>query len=223
MVNAGCVCQSHFANGVPGTFCFEAVNPLPRGPPRKPKQSGHALWVGSLPPATTIVALKEHFSREATEDIESVSLISKSNCAFVNYRTEAACIAALRRFNDLHFNGARLVCRLRRSAAQEPTLNMPTRSFAAQQPSVSRPMSPKQDSENTNDMQDSSPDSPAHLSCRQGSGVPAAVDRYFIIKSLTLQDLELSLHSGTWTTQTHNETILNEAYLVGPQTKHQYV
>ena len=27
------------------------VPSFPRGPPRKPKQSGHALWVGNLPPA----------------------------------------------------------------------------------------------------------------------------------------------------------------------------
>jgi hypothetical protein len=53
---------------------------IPRGPPRKPKQSGHALWVGNLPSATTVLALKDHFSREATKDIDSVFLISKSNC-----------------------------------------------------------------------------------------------------------------------------------------------
>ncbi|KAH0394696.1 hypothetical protein KCU89_g11092, partial [Aureobasidium melanogenum] len=80
----------------------------PRGPPRKPRQSGHALWVGNLPPGTTIGALKDHFSREATKDIESLFLISKSNCAFVNYRTEAACAAAMVRFHDSRFQGVRL-------------------------------------------------------------------------------------------------------------------
>ncbi|KAJ4344455.1 uncharacterized protein N0V89_012197 [Didymosphaeria variabile] len=66
------------------------VSSIPRGPPRKPKQSGHALWVGNLPPGTTVIALKDHFSRDATKDIESLFLISKSNCAFVNYRTETS-------------------------------------------------------------------------------------------------------------------------------------
>src|SRR6201996_5238392 len=88
-----------------------------RGPPRKPKQSGHALWVGNLPPATHIIDLKDHFAREATEDIESVFLISKSNCAFVNYKTEASCAAAMTRFHDSRFQGVRLVCRLRRGSA----------------------------------------------------------------------------------------------------------
>ena len=66
-----------------------SLNSVPRGPPRKPKQSGHALWVGNLPPGATVIDLKDHFSREATRDIESLFLISKSNCAFVNYRNPA--------------------------------------------------------------------------------------------------------------------------------------
>src|SRR6201995_1720797 len=96
-----------------------------RGPPRKPKQSGHALWVGNLPPATHIIDLKDHFARDATDDIESVFLISKSNCAFVNYRTEAACAAAMTRFHDSRFQGVRLVCRLRRTTAS-PAPGVPT-------------------------------------------------------------------------------------------------
>ena len=39
-------------------------------------------------------------------------------------------------------------------------------------------------------------------------------ERYFIVKSLTLQDLEQSVRSGVWATQSHNENTLNEAYEV---------
>lgn len=39
-------------------------------------------------------------------------------------------------------------------------------------------------------------------------------DRYFIVKSLTVEDLELSKQSGIWATQTHNETNLNHAFEV---------
>src|ERR1700759_3915489 len=92
-----------------------------RGPPRKPKQSGHALWVGNLPPGTHIMDLKDHFARDATNDIESVFLISKSNCAFVNYKTESSCAAAMNRFHDSRFQGVRLVCRLRRGSASPST------------------------------------------------------------------------------------------------------
>lgn len=72
-------------------------SPLPRGPPRKPKQSGFALWVGNLPRDVLLEELKEFF---ALEGLESIFLIRKSNCAFVNYRTEEACSLALSTFND---------------------------------------------------------------------------------------------------------------------------
>lgn len=79
------------------------IPPFPRGPSQKPKQAGHALWVGNLPPAANILDLKEHSSYNATQDIVSLFLIAKSNCAFVNCRSEAACIAAMNRFHDSRF------------------------------------------------------------------------------------------------------------------------
>jgi hypothetical protein len=46
---------------------------------------------------------------------------------------------------------------------------------------------------------------------RQGS---TAKDKYFIVKSLTLQDLESSVRNGIWATQSHNEEVLNKAFEV---------
>lgn len=37
-------------------------------------------------------------------------------------------------------------------------------------------------------------------------------EKYFIVKSLTAQDLEASVRNGTWATQSHNEESLNKAY-----------
>jgi hypothetical protein len=34
------------------------------------------------------------------------------------------------------------------------------------------------------------------------------------VKSLTLQDLELSVRNGIWATQSHNEDVLNKAFQV---------
>lgn len=45
-----------------------------------------------------------------------------------------------------------------------------------------------------------------------GAHKPEANAKYFILKSLTLQDLELSVRNGIWTTQSHNEEILNKAF-----------
>jgi len=41
-----------------------------------------------------------------------------------------------------------------------------------------------------------------------------AAEKFFIVKSLTLQDLELSTRNGIWATQAHNEDALNKAYEV---------
>lgn len=190
-----------------------SVSSLPRGPPRKPKQSGHALWVGNLPPATTVVSLKDHFSREATKDIESLFLISKSNCAFVNYRTEESCTAAMHRFHDSRFNGVRLVCRLRRSSALTSGIPTgPSAMVATQQTSVSPPTSPRQDGECIDGLQDETTESPAQQTGNENLATSA--NKYFIVKSLTLQDLELSIRNGIWATQSHNEDVLNKAYEV---------
>lgn len=209
----------------------------PRGPPRKPRQSGHALWVGNLPPGTTIGALRDHFSREATNDIESLFLISKSNCAFVNYRNEAACAAAMIRFHDSRFQGVRLVCRLRRGT--------PTSGFS---PTTSDTLTPESSNETDKSARrgiqrtssgpvivdgsaSRSPKKELQLDGADGvdgadgfdgvDGVdrvdpgPARVpEKYFVVKSLTLQDLEASVRNGVWATQSHNEVALNHAYEV---------
>ncbi|KAK6393805.1 hypothetical protein LTR65_002182 [Meristemomyces frigidus] len=42
--------------------------------------------------------------------------------------------------------------------------------------------------------------------------VRKAPEKYFIVKSLTVQDLEASVRNGTWATQSHNEQTLNAAF-----------
>lgn len=187
---------------------------MPRGPPRKPKQSGHALWVGNLPPGTTVVDLKDHFSRDATKDIESLFLISKSNCAFVNYRTEASCTAAMHRFHDSRFQGVRLVCRLRRSSAPASGVPLgPSAMFRRPSASTSPPQSPTPVDTTNEPLQEVQEDG-AGSNSEEAPKKSEANAKYFVLKSLTLQDLELSVRNGIWTTQSHNEEILNKAFQV---------
>lgn len=176
---------------------------VPRGPPRKPRQSGHALWVGNLPPGTRVIDLKDHFSRDATEQIESVFLISKSNCAFVNYKTDASCAAAMSRFHDSRFQGVRLVCRLRRGSTPS-SANTPSASLDSQgQDSKQAPGS----------LGDSTvPPAVGETEGAAELGTDKTKEKYFIVKSLTVEDLELSVRNGTWATQAHNEVALNKAY-----------
>ncbi|PWW76169.1 hypothetical protein C7212DRAFT_357487 [Tuber magnatum] len=174
---------------------------LPRGPPRKPKQSGHALWVGNLPTGARVVDLKEYFSKDAKGDIESVFLISKSNCAFVNYRTEEACSEAMARFHDSRRNSAP-------SAAAGAAVPIP---------------SPDPSAHSVQDSGDESPDVSEAEGDRAG-GVKSPLagpkvtarsvgkDRIFIVKSLTVEDLDLSVRNGIWATQSHNESTLNQAF-----------
>ena len=39
-------------------------------------------------------------------------------------------------------------------------------------------------------------------------------DKFFVLKSLTVEDLELSVRTGIWATQSHNEETLNKAFEV---------
>ncbi|KAK5133666.1 hypothetical protein LTR08_007520 [Meristemomyces frigidus] len=208
--------MSHFSARSP-----EPIPSFPRGPPRKPKQSGHALWVGNLPPAATVTDLKDHFSRDAAKEIESLFLISKSNCAFVNYRSEAACVAAMNRFHDSRFHGVRLVCRLRRGSTTPATSS--TIPDSATPDNVDLP-----DSLGTtaDPVDDANPvivgENRAAEKIAAEAGEESTTDaserahkvheKFYIVKSLTVQDLEASVRNGIWATQSHNEQILNKAF-----------
>lgn len=181
--------------------------PTPRGPPRKPKQSGFALWVGNLPSRANIVDLKDHFSQGATKEIESVFLISNSKCAFVNYRTEAACVSAVARFHDSRFQGIKLVCRMRRGTSE-----------LKNRVTLSPPLPAASGTTDSNEIDDSHAELVPNNSSKDSSSQRPAVkycERYFIVKSLTIEDLERSRVSGVWATQRHNEAFLNHAYEVG--------
>lgn len=192
---------------------------LPRGPPRKPKQSGNALWVGNLPVGTSIVDLKDYFSRHTTSEIESVFLISKSNCAFVNYRTESACSSALQYFHDSRFQNTRLVCRLRRTSTPSgSTLQPTTPSRSPSQPTDLADHATEVDPSKGQIVDIASvvgvKSPPAGPGIKTTRIVVPGKDRFFIVKSLTVEDLDLSVKNGIWATQSHNETALNQAFKV---------
>ncbi|RPA95727.1 hypothetical protein L873DRAFT_1829735 [Choiromyces venosus 120613-1] len=174
---------------------------LPRGPPRKPKQSGHALWVGNLPTGTQVVDLKEYFSKDAKDDIQSVFLISKSNCAFVNYRTEEACSEAMVRFHDSRRNSVLSTA----ISAVVPT-PPPDPSAHSLQDSGDEVPGVSETEVDRADGVKSPPAGPKVAARNPGK------DRIFIVKSLTVEDLDLSVRNGVWATQSHNESILNQAF-----------
>ena len=41
-----------------------------------------------------------------------------------------------------------------------------------------------------------------------------AEEKFFVLKSLTVEDLDASVRNGSWATQSHNEAALSTAYRV---------
>ncbi|KAH8676777.1 YT521-B-like domain-containing protein [Tricladium varicosporioides] len=183
-----------------------------RGPPRKPRQSGHAIWIGNLPPQTDLMSLVFHVCKE-TVGLESLFLISKSNCAFANFKDEAACAAAQAKIHDSRFQTVRLVSRLRRTSTATPTgITAPTGPAALASPSsplpVARSPSPEDNAASRKHVSTIDIVSAWPEVDNEGS----AKEKFFIVKSLTVEDLELSVRNGIWATQSHNEEVLNNAY-----------
>ncbi|KAJ5240582.1 Nucleotide-binding alpha-beta plait [Penicillium citrinum] len=168
-----------------------------RGPPTKPKQSGHALWVGNISSSVNVSDLKEHFSQGAREEIQNVFFISQSNCAFVNYRSAASCVAALARFHGSELYGLRVVCHLRKGLETPESPNGPP---GLQVWNSSSPIA-------------SLRNETSGITTRQPKlTISLSENRYFIIKSLTVEDLETSKDMRIWSTQSHNELRLSQAY-----------
>ena len=81
------------------------------------------MWVGNVPLNATHDELWRFFNKPASSDddtgVLSIFLISRSNCAFVNYASEHHLMAAIARFNgkELRTTDSRcpkLVCRVRK-------------------------------------------------------------------------------------------------------------
>ncbi|KAJ4413706.1 hypothetical protein N0V82_008388 [Gnomoniopsis sp. IMI 355080] len=189
-----------------------------RGPPRKPRQSGHAIWIGNLPSQTELMNLVHHVCKEA-EGLESLFLISKSNCAFANYKDEASCLNAQQKLHESKFQTVRLVSRLRKNTVEGASgVTAPTGPAAtiSQQPAVSEVKEIATTDSTEVKSVTSEPDAPSVTSPTTNAPVVTDAtgrpDKFFILKSLTLEDLDLSVRTGIWATQSHNEEALNAAF-----------
>ncbi|KAI0662003.1 YT521-B-like domain-containing protein [Cubamyces menziesii] len=208
------------------------------------------------PLGSTTTASTSSSSESLYGGVSSIFLISRSNCAFVNFHSEAHLQAAIRHFNGLPLRPddprcPRLVCRVR---AREDDLKAGVggqrgaglhvrwvRDKKERDREAARRRSTSSSEHVTTPS--SSPTDPAHMigslslssddeggrgrhrkpephSSSSGSyastnsGILAAYfpKRYFILKSLTQFDLDLSVEKGLWATQHHNEGILDQAF-----------
>ncbi|KAJ4864276.1 hypothetical protein T069G_00806 [Trichoderma breve] len=185
-----------------------------RGSTRKPRQTGNAVWIGNLPPQTDLMSLVRHVSKE-TAGLESLFLIAKSNCAFANFKDEASCITAQLKLHESRFQSVRLVSRLRRNEIDGNAGHSPPTGPASGPANFPQPIYPARsktavkiedgNSTATTDHADKPTSTPSE-------GALKYHDRFFILKSLTVDDLELSVRTGIWATQSHNEETLNGAF-----------
>ncbi|KAL9575065.1 hypothetical protein ACKAV7_000745 [Fusarium commune] len=181
-----------------------------RGPPRKPRQSGHAIWIGNLPPQTDLMSLVHHVCKEAI-GLESLFLISKSNCAFANFKNEETCSAAQQKLHDSKFQSVRLVSRLRKSTVEGAAgVTAPTGPSVATTVVKTDQVADKSPFQSVIPSLASEPSGTIKLGVA-GEKTPQK-DKFFILKSLTVEDLELSVSTGIWATQSHNEEALNNAF-----------
>ncbi len=67
-----------------------------KGPPRKPKQTGYAMWLGNLDVSTTLEEILLHFS---SPNLMSALMIKKAACAFLNYASEEDVLEAVSKYN----------------------------------------------------------------------------------------------------------------------------
>ncbi|KAI2473549.1 hypothetical protein F4781DRAFT_137462 [Annulohypoxylon bovei var. microspora] len=201
------------ANSAPGDTSPDTRSNVVRGPPRKPRQSGHAIWIGNLPPQTDLMSLVHHVCKEAP-GLESLFLISKSNCAFANFKDEKSCVGAQQKLHDSKFQSVRLVSRLRKSTVEgvggqtAPTGPAATSPGGHNPPAESMTSPRGKLSESTTSVSDTQTEP---RNATSGDMSPQK-DKFFILKSLTVEDLDLSVRTGVWATQSHNEEVLNSAF-----------
>lgn len=162
------------------------------------------------------MSLVHHVSKE-TAGLESLFLIAKSNCAFANFKDEASCITAQLKLHESRFQSVRLVSRLRKNEIDGTTgLSAPTG------PASSAINSPKPISQTRSKFTTRINGSGSASAFGDGEyptvvssvGPATKHDRFFILKSLTVDDLDLSVRTGIWATQSHNEETLTNAFKV---------
>ncbi|KZT73940.1 hypothetical protein DAEQUDRAFT_362059 [Daedalea quercina L-15889] len=245
------------------------------------QRSEWVMWVGNVPsdtthdelwrflnhtptpPAAVASATSSASSAGASGDtwggVISIFLISRSNCAFVNFTSEAHLLAAIRHFNGQQLRPGdprcpRLVCRVRgrdddlkAGVGGQRGMGLHVRWIRDQkEKAVGRASGEEVRSPTTSEpltTPSSSPSDPAPLlahlnlsSDEEGgrghryrphphsssSGSYASTNssilmqhfpkRYFILKSLTQKDLDISVTEGLWATQKHNELTLDQAF-----------
>jgi hypothetical protein len=168
------------------------------------------MWVGNISHSTNILELRDLFSTGYKAEIRSIYWMAKSMCAFVNYSTIEACRSAISKFGNYTLRNNELKCRLRInpdadienvSASRSQSLgSLGSSSFETTEPAaVSSPADVE-----------SSQSKDVKVSGTGDTQVTKDAPRYFIAKSLTTDDIKISVTTRLWTAQPHvGKTLLS--------------
>ncbi|EGG13149.1 uncharacterized protein MELLADRAFT_101090 [Melampsora larici-populina 98AG31] len=210
--------------------------------PRPPSHSEHALWVGNVPNDASHEELWKFFSgphsTPSTSGVESIHLISRSNCAFVNYLSQvhlqhAITVCNGKTLRPFDPRSKPLVCRVRnpednvKSGVGAQRIGGMHRSWIRKtiksNEIIDRDVKLQQSRSIGNEDQCKRTSSTSTFNSNQtnSSGTASTSSsflsrhfprRYFILKSYTEEDLNLSVERSVWASQSHNEPILDQAY-----------
>ncbi|RYP21852.1 hypothetical protein DL767_009171 [Monosporascus sp. MG133] len=213
------VMMNHPQGHIPAGYYYPAAHPYPNanhsiGPMTPPQYLAPDGTTGDVDRQSPAPGLPGMPGRTWSEG-HLVNLDRVSNCAFANFRDEQACVAAQQKLHDSKFQSVRLVSRLRKS-----TVEGAGGQTAPTGPSATSPTTRKTSVDGTASPQTTVPGSSPTPPLATQPGPKSAPtsdsshrrDKFFILKSLTVEDLELSVRNGVWATQSHNETTLNEAF-----------
>ncbi|KAJ7833208.1 YT521-B-like domain-containing protein [Mycena olivaceomarginata] len=204
-------------------------------------RSDWVMWVGSVPRDAGHDEMWRFFTKGASSvahdhGILSIFLMARSACAFVNYSSSAALGAAIAQFHGVPlregYAGPALECRerhgdddLRAGVGEQRDVGMHRcwvrdrrrewMDAESGSHSKSRRDTSKDKDKDASTLASGSP-SPGgeHGSASTSSSMLARhfPQRFFILKSLTREDLDLSVRTGVWATQRHNESVLDRAF-----------
>ncbi|KAJ7917934.1 YT521-B-like domain-containing protein [Mycena leptocephala] len=217
---------------------IDRAQPLVRQPyhPTPPvSRSDWVMWAGNVPRDARHDELWRFFTEGATSvahghGILSIFLIARSACAFVNFSSAAALSAAIAQFDGvpLRVGDAGLVCRVRdgnddlhagvggqRGVGMHECWMRDRRRESVEAESGAHSKS-ERDTNKEKDvatLEASGSASPGGSTSTSSSVLALHFpQRFFILKSLTREDLDLSVRTGVWATQHHNEGVLDRAF-----------
>ncbi|KAF8963018.1 YT521-B-like domain-containing protein [Flammula alnicola] len=194
-------------------------------------RSEWVMWSGNVPSDATHDELWRFFAQQPQQmddegnssGVLSIFLISRSNCAFINYESEDQLLRAIVRFNGIPLRPndsrcPRLVCRVRRKdddlkagVGGQRGMGMHTKWVQEQKGKAREAASDPSELKRSSNVKHSS-SSGSYSSTNSSFLGRHFPKRYFILKSLTQEDLDISVQRGVWATQKHNEEILDKAF-----------